>query len=97
MQPQFENFTEFLDMGGYGFFVWLSFAVSLVVMAVLVIHTILVKRKIKQTVEKEQARALRIMEAREKRKQARAEKSKTQQADSAHASDSNINEETTKL
>jgi len=34
---QFESFADFLNMGGYGFYVWLSYGVSAVLLVSLVI------------------------------------------------------------
>lgn len=74
MQAQFDSLSAFLDMGGYGFFVWLAFGVSAVAMLLLTAHSFIVKRQILKTVEQEQARAMRILQAREKRKAARKAK-----------------------
>lgn len=68
MTPQFDSLAAFFAMGGYGFFVWLSFGVSLAVMLVLVVHTKIVSKKIRQHVIKETERAQRILAARAKRK-----------------------------
>jgi len=73
MQSQFASLNEFLAMGGYAFFVWLAFAVSLLAMFLLLLHTILVTRSIKLTVHKEQQRAIRILQARERRRQKKAQ------------------------
>jgi len=37
---QFDSFSAFLDMGGYGFYVWLSFGVSTVLLAGLIFSSI---------------------------------------------------------
>jgi len=54
---QFESFSAFLDMGGYAFFVWLSYGVSTLLLALLVYtshrsHT-QVKNKIVQRLQRE--------------------------------------------
>ncbi|WP_448211865.1 heme exporter protein CcmD [Colwellia sp. MEBiC06753] len=33
---QFDSFAAFLDMGGYGFFVWLSFGISAALLGLLI-------------------------------------------------------------
>ena len=36
----FESWSELLDMGGYGFYVWLSYGISLVAMIILAIQSV---------------------------------------------------------
>ncbi|QHJ13420.1 hypothetical protein FX988_03681 [Paraglaciecola mesophila] len=60
---QFESFSAFLDMGGYGFYVWLSFGVSLLALGVLAFDTLRQKKVLFSAVEKEQARKVRIKAA----------------------------------
>ncbi|VEI48750.1 heme exporter protein D [Actinobacillus equuli] len=36
MQFQFESLSDFLSMGNYGFYVWLSYAVSIIAMGGLI-------------------------------------------------------------
>ncbi|MEM0911124.1 MAG: heme exporter protein CcmD [Pseudomonadota bacterium] len=55
-------------MGGRGTFVWLSFGIGLGLMLLLLSHSILMNRFVKLAVEKQQARAERILTARKKRK-----------------------------
>ena len=40
MTIQFESWQAFWDMGGYGFFVWLSFGVTLLAVLAIVYETI---------------------------------------------------------
>ena len=61
---QFDSFSAFLDMGGYGFFVWLSFAVTLIVMAGLVIHCKLERLSLQKTATQNARRELRVQPAR---------------------------------
>lgn len=65
---KFDDFTAFLHMGGRGTFVWLSFGIGLGLMLLLLSHSILMNRFVKLAVEKQQARAERILTARKKRK-----------------------------
>jgi len=37
---QFDSFSAFLDMGGYGFYVWLSFGVSTVLILALIFSSL---------------------------------------------------------
>ncbi|MEG9531437.1 heme exporter protein CcmD [Mannheimia indoligenes] len=36
MTFQFESISEFFAMGGYGFYVWLSYAITFIAMGVLI-------------------------------------------------------------
>lgn len=57
---QFETVRAFFEMGGYGFYVWLSFGVSFAAMAGLVVETRISRKKLKQHVKAEQTRRRRI-------------------------------------
>ncbi|WP_417223824.1 heme exporter protein CcmD [Amphritea sp.] len=51
----FESFAEFIDMGGHGLYVWLSYAIALVVIVINIVNPLMQKRQIFT----EQARRLR--------------------------------------
>ncbi|MFT6270663.1 MAG: heme exporter protein C [Alphaproteobacteria bacterium] len=61
---KFDSFASFIDMGGRGFFVWLSFSVSLVAMLVLLVLSVLERKTIINQASKQKKRVERIMEAR---------------------------------
>ena len=42
----FDNFSDFIAMGGHGFYVWLSYAIALVVIVVNVVGPIMQKKKV---------------------------------------------------
>lgn len=65
---QFESLNDFFNMGGYAFFVWASFICTFLCMAGVLIQSLVVGKKIKQGVQKEKARAERIIAARAQRK-----------------------------
>ncbi len=44
---QFDSFSAFLDMGGYAFFVWLSFGVSAFLLAALIFSSHSNHKKVK--------------------------------------------------
>lgn len=46
MKFQFDSIADFFAMGGYGFYVWLSYAITFAVMGLLIWQS---KREIKQT------------------------------------------------
>lgn len=60
----FDSFSEFLAMGGYGFFVWLSFGVTFIAMLAIVVESKLAYKQLFTQLEKEQARKKRIKAAR---------------------------------
>nr|WP_315853222.1 heme exporter protein CcmD [Alteromonas oceanisediminis] len=61
---RFDSFSEFVAMGGYGFFVWLSFGVTFVVMLLLVVDSFYGQRRVLQKAKQEIERKQRILAAR---------------------------------
>jgi heme exporter protein D len=55
---QFESLSEFINMGGYAFYVWLSFGVTAGVMITLLIYSkfelISLKKEVKANVRRQQ-------------------------------------------
>jgi len=51
----FESFADFIDMGGHGLYVWLSYAIALIVIVMNIVNPLMQKRQIFS----EQARRLR--------------------------------------
>ncbi|PAY01324.1 heme exporter protein CcmD [Pseudoalteromonas sp. HM-SA03] len=62
---QFESFSEFLAMGGYGFYVWLSFGSCALILAGMLVGSILDGKALKQAVKAQMAREARIKKAKE--------------------------------
>ncbi|TCP91277.1 heme exporter protein D [Cricetibacter osteomyelitidis] len=56
----FETWNDFLNMGGYGFYVWLAYGVSLVTIAGLAVQSIKGKNAIFNEICKEQQREARM-------------------------------------
>jgi heme exporter protein D len=56
----FDSWSAFWDMGGYGFFVWLSFGVTILSMAMLVVESMFAKRTLLVKIALEQSRKKRI-------------------------------------
>ena len=56
----FQSWSDFLNMGGYGFYVWLSYGISLVAMLLLAINSYQGKNAILRDVKREQAREERL-------------------------------------
>ncbi|WP_339722904.1 heme exporter protein CcmD [uncultured Paraglaciecola sp.] len=61
----FEDFSSFLDMGGYGLYVWLSFGVTALSLLVLWLDSFFSKRTLLTQVLREQTRQARIKAAAE--------------------------------
>ncbi|MCC4263151.1 heme exporter protein CcmD [Oceanimonas baumannii] len=61
---KFESWSAFWAMGGYGFYVWLSFAVTLLVLLGQVVVTVKTKKRLLREVSQKQARAARREAAR---------------------------------
>lgn len=62
----FEDFGSFLNMGGYGFYVWLSFGVTAISLLILWLDSFFLKRTLLTQVLREQKRQARIKTATEK-------------------------------
>lgn len=61
----FDSFSAFIDMGGYGFYVWLAFGATLASLVALALENKWRARKIREEVLKEHRRIQRINKARE--------------------------------
>ncbi|TPH19362.1 heme exporter protein CcmD [Litorilituus lipolyticus] len=66
---QFNSFSEFINMGGYGFYVWLSFGVSALLLVILLISSKADHQKIINNIAKQKQREDKLRQARELRKQ----------------------------
>lgn len=60
---QFSSFQEFIAMGGYGFFVWLSYGCTLLAVGGLVIRSVTRRRALLADVRRQLARQQRIAAA----------------------------------
>ena len=63
---QFDSFSSFLAMGGYAFYVWMSFGVTFGAMLLFVVISYRQHRLLLKKVVQEQQRQLRIQTARKK-------------------------------
>ena len=61
---QFDSVADFLNMGGYAFYVWLSFGITFGAMALVVIQSYIKQKLLLKAVITEQARKARIKKAR---------------------------------
>lgn len=66
---QFESWSAFWAMGGYGFFVWLAFGVSFVALAGLILQSRIARKQVLRALIAEQQRQARINASRDKQQQ----------------------------
>ncbi|WP_440055672.1 heme exporter protein CcmD [Pseudoalteromonas sp. T1lg65] len=62
---QFESFSEFLAMGGYGFYVWLSFGSCALILLGILFGSLLDSKRLKQQVQAQIVREERIKKAKQ--------------------------------
>jgi len=59
----FDSIGEFLAMGGYGFYVWLAYALTFLALILVTVSSFLKRNKILKNVEQRLAREQRIKKA----------------------------------
>ena len=59
----FQTWNDFFNMGGYGFYVWLSYGISLVAIGALIVQTIKQHKTVLQSVLREAQREVRLQQA----------------------------------
>ena len=59
----FDSISDFFAMGGYGFYVWLSYGITFLSLTALIINSIAKKNKILKTVSLRLSREARIKKA----------------------------------
>ncbi|MDO6621156.1 MULTISPECIES: heme exporter protein CcmD [unclassified Shewanella] len=64
---QFESFSEFLNMGGYAFYVWLSYGVTFGSLGTLLFLSLRQKRSVLLEISKKMEREDRLKETRSSR------------------------------
>ena len=57
---QFDSFADFIAMGGYGFYVWLSFGTCALILLGILFSSLRDKKQILASVEQQIARETRI-------------------------------------
>lgn len=66
---QFNSFSDFINMGGYGFYVWLSFGAAALILSLLLISSKAGHSQIINQIAKRKQREDKLRQARELRKQ----------------------------
>mgnify|MGYP000072932248 CR=1 FL=1 len=64
---QFESFSAFLNMGGYGFYVWLSFGVSTALILALIFSSIHGHKQVIKNIAIRQQRENKLRQLRKQR------------------------------
>ena len=62
---QFDSFSDFISMGGYGFYVWLSFGTCALILLGILISSLRETKRIKASVEQQILREERIKKAKQ--------------------------------
>ncbi|RUO18312.1 heme exporter protein CcmD [Aliidiomarina iranensis] len=65
---QFDSWQAFIQMGGYGIYVWSSFAGTFLCFGLLALESIWRRKKLAKEASKQAARAQRILRARAAKK-----------------------------
>lgn len=60
---QFDSISAFFDMGGYGFYVWLSYGVTAFTLGLLVVASLRNHKKIKLQIAQRQKRESKLRQA----------------------------------
>ena len=66
---QFESLADFINMGGYAFYVWLSFGVTFAAMTIIAIQSLIKHRNLLKQVVVEKERKARIKKARQQQQE----------------------------
>ena len=66
---QFDSFSSFLNMGGYGFYVWLSFGVSTALILALIFNSIVGHKQVIKNIALRQQREDKLRQVRKQNKQ----------------------------
>ena len=65
---QFSNFSDFIAMGGYGFYVWLSYGITALLLTMLLVSSLVKDKKVKLHILARQKREKKLREAAAKQK-----------------------------
>lgn len=62
---QFDSFSDFIAMGGYGFYVWLSFGTCALILLGILVNSLRGTKRIMASVEQQIIREARIKKAKQ--------------------------------
>lgn len=59
----FQTWSDFFNMGGYGFYVWLSYGISFIAIIALAVQSVKQRKAVLQNVLRETQREARLQQA----------------------------------
>ena len=62
----FQSWSDLIHMGGYGFYVWLSYSLSFIAIVALIIQSLMGKSAVLKSVKYEQQREARLQKMQQK-------------------------------
>lgn len=62
----FQSSSDLIHMGGYGFYVWLSYGLSFIAIVALIIQSLMGKSAVLKSVKREQQRESRLQQVQQK-------------------------------
>lgn len=62
----FQSWSDFINMGGYGFYVWLSYGLSLLAIVMLIVQSLSGKSAVLKSIKREQQREARLQQMKQK-------------------------------
>ena len=62
----FQSWSDLIHMGGYGFYVWLSYSLSFIAIVALIIQSLMGKSAVLKSVKREQQRESRLQQVQKK-------------------------------
>jgi len=68
---QFNSFSDFIAMGGYGFYVWLSYGVTALLLIALLLSSLAKDKRVKQQILARQKREQKLRQAVAKQKKSK--------------------------
>jgi heme exporter protein D len=66
---QFDSFSAFIDMGGYGFYVWLSYGVATALLLILIFSSITGHKQVIKSIAQRKQREDKLRQVRKQQKQ----------------------------
>ena len=66
---QFDSFSAFIDMGGYGFYVWLSYGVTAALLLILILSSVTGHKQVIKNIAQRKQREDKLRQVRKQQKQ----------------------------
>jgi heme exporter protein D len=65
---QFDSFSAFIDMGGYGFYVWLSYGVTAALLLILILTSVTGHKQVIKNIAQRKQREDKLRQVRKQQK-----------------------------